>query len=88
MTPEQTAAIERLRELAIDDGEKWFATADCAFEARTLDKVGQFNNSYEAINICALRNEALPLIEALAAENKRLLEELNKLEDLISQNGL
>jgi hypothetical protein len=54
MTPEQLAAIERLRELA--------------------------KNAYWTQYCMALENEALPLIEALAAENERLRVERDALQ--------
>ncbi len=85
MNSEQQAAIERLRELeAKATPGEWegydLSFCDQLIEQRISSDKGEMpvlsldreNSENNQQFICALRNEALPLIEALAAENKRL----------------
>jgi hypothetical protein len=71
MTPEQLAAIERLRELELEAISMSVFDENQEYETGLLQKA-------EAYGMRKITEKALPLIEALAAENERLRAELDE----------
>ena len=94
MNSEQLAAIERLRELEkkATPGE-WFTDPEFEHSLTALCRAtGREDILFGACDwpdadyICALRNEALPLIEDLQAENERLRDGIGRAVDCLRRD--